>query len=138
MMNEPFGGDELKIAVIGGGTGSFTLLSALKDHTDQLAGHASFCRHNSYAFFLNAQQGRNPTPAAARAVRAPRPRLPKKRPAGRRMGAQVRAGRSPARGACLAAPRCPARLQATRPKRPLLKSLIASPISAWLFITNGP
>lgn len=36
-MNEPFARTEVKIAVIGGGTGSFTLLSALKNHTTQLA-----------------------------------------------------------------------------------------------------
>ena len=36
-MREPFARTELKIAVIGGGTGSFTLLSALKDHTSQIA-----------------------------------------------------------------------------------------------------
>lgn len=36
-MKEPFARTELKIAVIGGGTGSFTLLSALKDHTSQIA-----------------------------------------------------------------------------------------------------
>jgi 2-phospho-L-lactate transferase/gluconeogenesis factor (CofD/UPF0052 family) len=36
-MNEPFAPTETKIAVIGGGTGSFTLLSALKNHTGQLA-----------------------------------------------------------------------------------------------------
>ena len=36
-MNEPFAPTEIKIAVIGGGTGSFTLLSALKNHTSQLA-----------------------------------------------------------------------------------------------------
>lgn len=36
-MNEPFDRSEVKIAVIGGGTGSFTLLSALKDRTSQLA-----------------------------------------------------------------------------------------------------
>lgn len=36
-MKEPFARTQLKIAVIGGGTGSFTLLSALKDHTTQLA-----------------------------------------------------------------------------------------------------
>ncbi len=36
-MNEPFARTEVKIAVIGGGTGSFTLLSALKDHTSQIA-----------------------------------------------------------------------------------------------------
>ncbi len=36
-MKEPFAPVETKIAVIGGGTGSFTLLSALKDHTSQLA-----------------------------------------------------------------------------------------------------
>jgi len=36
-MNEPFAPQQVKIAVIGGGTGSFTLLSALKDHTTQIA-----------------------------------------------------------------------------------------------------
>jgi uncharacterized cofD-like protein len=36
-MKEPFARTEVKIAVIGGGTGSFTLLSALKDHTKQIA-----------------------------------------------------------------------------------------------------
>lgn len=35
-MNEPFTKPEIKIALIGGGTGSFTLLSSLKDHTSQL------------------------------------------------------------------------------------------------------
>jgi uncharacterized cofD-like protein len=34
---EPFGRTHVKIAVIGGGTGSFTLLSALKDHTNRIA-----------------------------------------------------------------------------------------------------
>lgn len=33
----PFQPDQVKIAVIGGGTGSFTLLSALKNHTGQIA-----------------------------------------------------------------------------------------------------
>ncbi|MCA9334710.1 YvcK family protein [Candidatus Saccharibacteria bacterium] len=36
-MKEPFAPTEIKIAVIGGGTGSFTLLSALKNHTSQIA-----------------------------------------------------------------------------------------------------
>ena len=36
-MKEPFAPNELKIAVIGGGTGSFTLLSSLKDHTSRIA-----------------------------------------------------------------------------------------------------
>ncbi len=36
-MNEPFYGNNLKIAVIGGGTGSFTLLSNLKEHTHLIA-----------------------------------------------------------------------------------------------------
>ncbi len=36
-MNDPFEKNDIKIAVIGGGTGSFTLLSALKNHTKQLA-----------------------------------------------------------------------------------------------------
>src|ERR1700751_5276673 len=36
-MKEPFSPTEIKIAVIGGGTGSFTLLRALKNHTSQIA-----------------------------------------------------------------------------------------------------
>jgi uncharacterized cofD-like protein len=36
-MNEPFPRSDVKIAVIGGGTGSFTLLSALKDHSHSIA-----------------------------------------------------------------------------------------------------
>ena len=37
MKNEPFVKNDIKIAVVGGGTGSFMLLSALKNHTKQLA-----------------------------------------------------------------------------------------------------
>lgn len=36
-MREPFAKPEIKIAVIGGGTGSFTLLSSLKYHSSQIA-----------------------------------------------------------------------------------------------------
>lgn len=36
-MKEPFAKNDIKIAVLGGGTGSFMLLSALKIHTKQLA-----------------------------------------------------------------------------------------------------
>lgn len=36
-METPFGNDDVKIAVIGGGTGSFTLLSALREHTTKIA-----------------------------------------------------------------------------------------------------
>lgn len=36
-MNEPFVKNDIKIAVLGGGTGSFVILSALKKHTKQLA-----------------------------------------------------------------------------------------------------
>ena len=36
-MNEPFGKVELKIAVIGGGTGSFTILNDLKSYTSRIA-----------------------------------------------------------------------------------------------------
>jgi uncharacterized cofD-like protein len=36
MMNQPFEKNDVKIAVVGGGTGSFTILSALRDHTKQL------------------------------------------------------------------------------------------------------
>lgn len=35
-MKGPFGKDDIKIAVIGGGTGSFTLLTALKKHTSRI------------------------------------------------------------------------------------------------------
>lgn len=36
-MKDPFSQNEVRIAVIGGGTGSFTILSALKEHTSQIA-----------------------------------------------------------------------------------------------------
>lgn len=36
-MDAPFGNDDVKVTVIGGGTGSFTLLSALKEHTSKIA-----------------------------------------------------------------------------------------------------
>lgn len=36
-MNEPFAKTDIKIAVIGGGTGSFMIISALKDYTKQIA-----------------------------------------------------------------------------------------------------
>ncbi len=36
-MNEPFAKEDVKIAVIGGGTGSFTLLSSIKHYTKQVA-----------------------------------------------------------------------------------------------------
>jgi len=36
-MTEPFAKNDIKIAVVGGGTGSFMVLSALKEHTKQLA-----------------------------------------------------------------------------------------------------
>ncbi|MDK2898968.1 MAG: hypothetical protein PWQ10_155 [Patescibacteria group bacterium] len=37
MNNNPFTKNDIKVAVVGGGTGSFTMLSALKNHTKQLA-----------------------------------------------------------------------------------------------------
>jgi len=36
-MNDPFPKNDIKIAVIGGGTGSFTLLKSLKDYTNSIA-----------------------------------------------------------------------------------------------------
>ena len=36
-MNQPFSETDIKIAVVGGGTGSFTMLSALKDYTKHLS-----------------------------------------------------------------------------------------------------
>ena len=36
-MKDPFTKNEVKIVVIGGGTGSFTMLSALKGYTSQIA-----------------------------------------------------------------------------------------------------
>ena len=36
-MKAPFEKDNIKVAVIGGGTGSFMLLSALKNHTSRVA-----------------------------------------------------------------------------------------------------
>lgn len=36
-MKDPFTKNEIKVAVIGGGTGSFTMLNSLKEHTTQIA-----------------------------------------------------------------------------------------------------
>jgi len=59
-MNEPFGKTELKIAVIGGGTGSFTLLSALKEHTSRLAAIVSMADDGGSTGVLRDELGTLP------------------------------------------------------------------------------
>lgn len=59
-MNEPFGKTEVKIAVIGGGTGSFTLLSALKEHTSQLAAIVSMADDGGSTGVLRDELGTLP------------------------------------------------------------------------------
>lgn len=59
-MREPFAPTELKIAVIGGGTGSFTLLSALKTHTSQIAAIVSMADDGGSTGVLRDELGALP------------------------------------------------------------------------------
>lgn len=59
-MNEPFGKTEVKIAVIGGGTGSFTVLSALKDQTSQIAAIVSMADDGGSTGVLRDELGTLP------------------------------------------------------------------------------
>lgn len=59
-MNEPFARTETRIAVIGGGTGSFTLLSALKAHTSQLAAIVSMADDGGSTGVLRDELGALP------------------------------------------------------------------------------
>ena len=56
-MNEPFARNELKVTVIGGGTGSFTMLSALKRYTSQIAAIVSMADDGSSTGVLRDELG---------------------------------------------------------------------------------
>lgn len=62
-MEEPFKktGNDIKIAVIGGGTGSFTILSALKTHTKQLAAIVSMADDGGSTGVLRDELGTLPS-----------------------------------------------------------------------------
>lgn len=60
-MQEPFSKNEIKIAVIGGGTGSFTMLSALKNHTKQLAALVNMADDGSSTGILRDELGTLPS-----------------------------------------------------------------------------
>lgn len=59
-MKDPFAINEVRIAVIGGGTGSFTMLSALKDHTSQLAAIVSMADDGGSTGVLRDELGALP------------------------------------------------------------------------------
>lgn len=59
-MIEPFAKQEVKIAVIGGGTGSFTMLSALKHHTSQIAAIVSMADDGGSTGVLRDELGTLP------------------------------------------------------------------------------
>lgn len=56
-MEEPFSKNDIKIAVIGGGTGSFTLLSSLKDHTSEIAALVNMADDGSSTGILRDELG---------------------------------------------------------------------------------
>ncbi len=60
-MNEPFAKNDIKIAVLGGGTGSFMLLSALKSHTKQLAAIVNMADDGGSTGVLRDELGALPT-----------------------------------------------------------------------------
>lgn len=59
-MKDPFTVNEVRIAVIGGGTGSFTMLSALKNHTSQLAAIVSMADDGGSTGVLRDELGTLP------------------------------------------------------------------------------
>lgn len=59
-MREPFAKTDTKIALIGGGTGSFTLLSSLKDHTSQIAALVSMADDGGSTGVLRDELGALP------------------------------------------------------------------------------
>jgi len=59
-MKEPFAKTEIRIAVIGGGTGSFTMLTALKDYTSQIAAIVSMADDGSSTGVLRDELGTLP------------------------------------------------------------------------------
>lgn len=59
-MKDPFAQNEVKIAVIGGGTGSFTMLSALKKYTSQIAAIVSMADDGGSTGVLRDELGSLP------------------------------------------------------------------------------
>lgn len=59
-MKDPFAPSEIKIAVIGGGTGSFTMLSALKHYTSQIAAIVSMADDGGSTGVLRDELGTLP------------------------------------------------------------------------------
>ncbi len=59
-MKDPFAKNEVKIAVIGGGTGSFTMLSSLKDYTKQIAAIVSMADDGGSTGVLRDELGTLP------------------------------------------------------------------------------
>lgn len=59
-MKDPFAQNEVKIAVIGGGTGSFTMLSALKRYTSQIAAIVSMADDGGSTGVLRDELGTLP------------------------------------------------------------------------------
>ena len=59
-MKDPFAQNEVKIAVIGGGTGSFTMLSALKKYTSQIAAIVSMADDGGSTGVLRDELGTLP------------------------------------------------------------------------------
>jgi len=59
-MKDPFAKSEVKIAVIGGGTGSFTMLSALKQYTSQIAAIVSMADDGGSTGVLRDELGTLP------------------------------------------------------------------------------
>lgn len=59
-MKEPFARNEIKVAVIGGGTGSFTMLTALKRHTSQIAAIVSMADDGGSTGVLRDELGALP------------------------------------------------------------------------------
>lgn len=57
MIREPFAKTDVKIAVIGGGTGSFTLLTALKERTSQIAALVNMADDGSSTGVLRDELG---------------------------------------------------------------------------------
>lgn len=60
MVKDPFAQSEIKIAVIGGGTGSFTMLSALKGYTSQIAAIVSMADDGGSTGVLRDELGTLP------------------------------------------------------------------------------
>lgn len=59
-MKDPFAPNEIKVAVIGGGTGSFTMLSALKKYTSQIAAIVSMADDGGSTGVLRDELGALP------------------------------------------------------------------------------